>query len=292
MRTSTVSVRGLNYRIQEWGELSLPTLFLLHGWMDCGASYKFVAEHLSDKYHLVAPDLRGFGETDHAPGYWFPDYFADIDTLFDHYSPNEKVNLVGHSMGGNIALMYSGIKPERIANVLSLEALGMAPTQSSDAPKKMRRWMTEILSGEPSKVYPNEESFRHSIRKGNPSLSEEMVSELVTLWGKPRGETGAFQLKHDHAHRYANPVRYNFDDVLAVWQEITARVGVAMAAQSSMYKMMQKMGRVEQAMGVLNIDEQDYFVVDDSAHMLHLEQPVETAECIDRFFSGKCAHVE
>lgn len=285
MKTSSLNVRGLNYHVQEWGETSNPTVFLLHGWMDCGASYKFVAEHLSHKYHLVAPDLRGFGETDHASGYWFPDYFADIDRLFDYYSPDQKVDLVGHSMGGNIALMYAGIRPDRIANVLSMEALGMAPTESTDAPLKYRRWMSEILSDEPSKVYLDEESFRRSIRKGNPSLNEALVSELVKLWGKPHGNDGALQLKHDHAHRYANPVRYNFDDVLAVWQEITGRVGVVMAEQSSMYKYTQKMGRLEQAREVLNVSEQDYFLVKESAHMLHLEQPVETAKCIESFFS-------
>jgi len=286
MKVNNLNIRGLNYHVQEWGDSSKPTVFLLHGWMDCGGSYKFVAEHLSDKYHLVAPDLRGFGKTDHAQGYWFPDYFADIDQLFDHYSPNHKINLVGHSMGGNIALMYAGIKPERIANVISLEALGMAPTESTDTPGKYRRWMFEILSGEPSKVYPNEESFRRSIRKGNPSLNEGMVSELVELWGQPYGSDGALQLKHDHSHRYANPVRYNFDDVVAVWREITARVGVVMASQSKMYHYMQKMGRIEQARQVLKIADQDYFLVEDSDHMVHLEQPYETAMCIAQFLNN------
>jgi len=85
MNIKKLNVRGLNYQIQEWGSPSKPLLFLLHGWMDCGASFKFIAEHLDD-FFLVAPDWRGFGETDHAPGYWFADYYADLEFILNELS--------------------------------------------------------------------------------------------------------------------------------------------------------------------------------------------------------------
>jgi len=103
MNSRKLNIRGLNYHIQEWGDSSKPLLILLHGWMDCGATYKFVSEYLISDYFLVAPDWRGFGQTDHAPGYWFPDYFADLEKILDHYTPDTATNLIGHSMGGNIA---------------------------------------------------------------------------------------------------------------------------------------------------------------------------------------------
>lgn len=285
MKTSKLEVRGLSYHVQEWGNPDNPTLFLLHGWMDCGASFKFVAEHLLKEFHIVAPDLRGFGETEHADGYWFPDYFADLEVILNRYAPNRQVNLVGHSMGGNIVLMYAGINPDRVARVMSLESLGANDTQPSEAADKVRRWMREILSDEPPKVYPNEMMFRNSIHKGNPALSEQMVSELVALWGTPVGTDGAMRLKHDHAHRYTNPVRYNFADTLAMWSEITARVGVVMAADSRMYQYFDGLGRVQQALSVLKVNEQDYCLLEQCAHMLHLEQPQATADAIRRFFS-------
>ena len=168
MQNKTLNIRGLNYHIQEWGDPEKPLLVLLHGWMDCGATFKFMADHLTDHYYLVAPDWRGFGNTEHAPGYWFPDYFADLEMILDHYSPHSPASLVGHSMGGNIALMYAGIHPHRVAKVLSLEALGMGPTISQEAPDKYRRWMREITSEEPSKVYPNFDALCFSVHKGNP----------------------------------------------------------------------------------------------------------------------------
>lgn len=284
MKITKLDIRGLNYHIQEWGDASNPTLIILHGWMDCGATFNHVAEHLTDAYHIVAPDLRGFGQTEHAQGYWFPDYFADLEEILDYYTPDQPARLIGHSMGGNIVMMYAGIRPERVASVLSLEALGMAPTTSADAPGKYRKWMHEILSGEPSKIYPNMASLKQSIQKGNPTLSNEVIEELVGHWGEPFGDHGGYRLKHDHKHRYMNPVRYNFDDILMVWREVTARVGVVMAEQSRLYTQFKKLGRLDQAREVLNVADKDYFVVLNSAHMLHLEQPKATAECIRTFF--------
>lgn len=285
MKSSTLNVRGLEYHIQEWGDPSKPLIFLLHGWMDCGATFQFSAQHLENDYRLVAPDLRGFGNTEHANAYWFPDYLADLDVLLDHYSPNSPVNLAGHSMGGNISLLYAGVRPDRISKVLSLEGLGLRRTDSNETPEKYRSWMREALSGEPAKVYPNRTSLQYSVHKGNPSLSPEMVEMLADIWGKPVGDEGAMMLKHDHAHRYTNPVRYNLDDTFACWKEVTARVGIVMADASTYYQRFAKEGRIDEAIQLLNVREQDNFIVEDSGHMLHIEQPEATAQCLRTFFS-------
>jgi pimeloyl-ACP methyl ester carboxylesterase len=284
MNTRSLNIRGLNHHIQEWGDSSKPLLVLLHGWMDCGATYKFVSDHLVEDYFLVAPDWRGFGQTDHAPSYWFPDYFADLEKLLDHYSPNQPVNLVGHSMGGNIALMYAGIQPHRVNKVLSLEAMGMASTDISEAPEKYRRWIREITSDEPSKVYPHFDALCYSVHKGNPSIAPETIIELAQMWGEPFGEQGAYRLKHDHAHRYANPVRYSFEDVQEVWKEVTAKVGLVMALDSTYYQRFAKFGRIDEAKSALRVAEGDYFEVEHCGHMLHIEQPEATANCILSFF--------
>ncbi|MFT6101349.1 MAG: pimeloyl-ACP methyl ester carboxylesterase [Arenicella sp.] len=284
MNTRSLNIRGLNHHIQEWGDSSKPLLILLHGWMDCGATYQFVSEYLVEDYFLVAPDWRGFGQTDHAQSYWFPDYFADLEKLLDHYSPNQPANLVGHSMGGNIALMYAGIQPHRVNKVLSLEALGMAPTDVSQATHQYRRWLREITSDEAAKVYQDFDALCLSVRQGNPTLTSETVVALATMWGQPFGEQGAYRLKHDHAHRYANPVRYHFDDVLEVWSEITAKVGLVMARDSSFFQRLAKFGRIDEAKTVLKIADSDYFEIKRCGHMLHIEKPQATADSILAFF--------
>jgi len=285
MRTRKIDIRGLQYHVQEWGDESKPLLLLLHGWMDCGVTYKFVAQYLAQDFFLVAPDWRGFGESEHVQGYWFPDYFADLECILGHYSPDEPVDIVAHSMGGNIALMYAGIRPNKVSRLLSLEALGMLDKKSSDTPATYRQWMDEILSNEETKIYPDIDSLKASVRTGNPNVSEDLVNELTGMWGQAHGENGEMRLKHDHAHRYMNPIRYNFEDVLALWREVTARVGIVMAADSPFYQGYQKVGRIQQAYDNLPASPKDCYVVDNAAHMVHIEQPEKVGGIIKRFFS-------
>lgn len=287
LRSQKLDIRGLQTHVQEWGESSLPKLFMLHGWMDCGATYKYMTPYLSQNYHVIAPDLRGFGETEHdSRGYWFPDYLADLEVLLDHYSPTGKVNLVGHSMGGNIVLMYAGIRPDRVARVLSLEGLGLPPSQPSDTVGKYQQWLREILSDQPSKVYPTANMLKHSIYKGNPSLPDHIIEELADLWGKPVGDDGAYMLKHDHKHRYTNPIRYNVDDATEIWKSVTAKVGLVMADSSMLYQKYGAAGILDEAKAALSIADENYYLVENSNHMLHMEQSEQTAKHVLEFFTS------
>lgn len=161
----------------------------------------------------------------------------------------------------------------------------MAPTDSREAPEQYRRWMREITSEEPCKIYPHFDALCGSVHKGNPMLAPEIIVELAGMWGEPYGDEGAYRLKHDHAHRYANPVRYNFDDVLEVWKDVTANVGLVMATDSNFYQNFSQIGRIDEAKKVLPIAEKNYFEVSQCGHMLHIEQPEATAKCILEFFN-------
>ena len=117
LRSSTLPLRRLTYHVNHWGpeQSPLPPLVLLHGWMDVGASYQFTVDALRQQRRILAPDWRGFGQTStpQADHYVFADYLADLDMLLDHYAPGQAVDLVGHSMGGNVAMMYAGVRPVR-----------------------------------------------------------------------------------------------------------------------------------------------------------------------------------
>ncbi len=137
-RSVTVDIRGLAYHCRCWGDPEWPKLFLLHGWMDVSASFQFLVDSFRRNWHVVAPDWRGYGLTQWsgADSYWFPDYFADLDQLLDHFQPGEPVTLIGHSMGSNVAGVYAGVHPERVARLLCLEGFGMAPSLSEEAPRR------------------------------------------------------------------------------------------------------------------------------------------------------------
>ena len=159
-RSSFVQLRGLRYHAHIWGDASLasaqrPPLLLLHGWMDVGASFQFLVDELAqaegfDRW-IIAPDWRGFGLTQTPPAdtYWFPDYLADLDALLDAWLPAQQfpqIDLLGHSMGGNVVMSYAGVRPQRIRRLVNLEGFGMPATRASQAPTRYGRWMDELKS--------------------------------------------------------------------------------------------------------------------------------------------------
>ena len=88
-------------------------MFLLHGWMDVSASFQFLVDAFAREWHVLAPDWRGFGLTQTPQdGYWFQDYVADLDALAHALAPGERVSVVGHSLGGNVAMLWAGTRPE------------------------------------------------------------------------------------------------------------------------------------------------------------------------------------
>ena len=101
-------VRGLRMHLTRWPGADPQPIVLLHGFMDTGDTFQFLVDELPASRTFVAPDWRGFGRSGWpVDGYWFPDYFGDLDALLDVLSPGAPVALVGHSMGGNIAMMYA-----------------------------------------------------------------------------------------------------------------------------------------------------------------------------------------
>jgi pimeloyl-ACP methyl ester carboxylesterase len=191
-RSEFVPIRQLNYHVRLWGPATsdLPPLVLVHGWMDVSASYQFVVDAFSQAFaqgrRIIAPDWRGFGltappvPTDH---YFFPDYLADLDQLLDHYAPGTPVDLVGHSMGGNVAMFYAGARPARVRRLVNLEGFGMPASKPTKAPKRYAEWMDELKAlqrGEMAlKTYDSADGVARRLMKTNPRLPQDKVNAAL-----------------------------------------------------------------------------------------------------------------
>ena len=206
-RSEFVPIRGLSYHVRLWGEpgAGKTPWVLLHGWMDVSASYQFMVDALAQDHYVIAPDWRGYGLTGSAgvDSYWFPDYLADLDFLLDHYSATAPVNLVGHSMGGNVAMLYAGIRPERIRRLVNLEGFGMPATQPVQAPQRYARWMDELKSlhrGELAlKPYANADGVARRLMRTNRRLAADKAAWLARHWGRPEAD-GQWRILGDAAH--------------------------------------------------------------------------------------------
>lgn len=285
-RSRWYRVRGLRLHVRSWGPSrgSGAERVFLHGWMDCSASFQFIVDHLQQPGRVHAPDWRGFGLSGHsgADSYWFPDYLADLEHLLDRLSPDRPVDLVGHSMGGNVAMLYAGIRPERVRRLVNLEGMGLAATRPAQAPERYRRWLDEVgqNGNRAPRTYPSLDALADRLMKANPRLAADRARFIAQHWSRVR-EDGAFELLADPAHKRTNPVLYRLPEVIACWRKIRADVLWVMAAEQPAGHWYSSDEAVERRIRAIKSVQRT--TIPDSGHMLHHDQPALLAHLIEDF---------
>ena len=298
-RSEFVPIRHLTYHVRVWGTplAGTPPLVMVHGWMDVAASYQFVIDAMAQDRYVVAPDWRGFGLTPserggQADNFWFPDYLADLDFLLDHYapqSPTQAVDLVGHSMGGNIAMLYSGTRPERIRRLVNLEGFGLPQSAPSQAPGRYAKWMDELKKlhrGEMTlSSYPQREGVAKRLMKTNPRLTEDKANWLAQHWASENKE-GRWEILGEPGHKLSNAVLYRVEEVLEIYQRISAPVLSVEAQDNSLnqwwggkYTLAQYHDRLKLVPNVRSTK------IADAGHMMHHDQPLVLARLIEDFLA-------
>lgn len=285
-RSEYLTVRGLRTHVRHWGRAGAPVIFMLHGWMDMSASFQFVVDCLEKDWHVIAPDWRGFGlsERIQSDTYWFPDYFADLDFILDHYAPGEAINLLGHSMGGNIASIYAGVRPQRIAKLINLEGFGLPESKPEQWPGRVAQWLDELRTPPEMRGYASLAEVAARLQKTNPRLPDERAAFLAQHWSA-QDESGQWFILGDPAHKMNGPLLYHVDEVMACWRKITAPVLWVEADDTNMWRWMgpkeQARAEVDRRMG--HIAKVTAHMMPDAGHMLHHDQPELLARMIEEF---------
>ncbi|HNH49721.1 MAG TPA: alpha/beta hydrolase [Myxococcota bacterium] len=276
MQMRKLALRGMEFGLIEAGSTEGPPLVLLHGWQDQAAIWvPFIQALLQHGPHrIVAMDLRGFGQSEHnAPGsaYAFAEYLVDLDHLLDHYPG--PVTLVAHSMGGTIASLYAGLRPERVARLVLVDGLGI-PDGLDGTVHRMREHLDGYKNVLPHKVFASVEDMAHRLMRANAGLSRDhaqMLAERVSV----RTEAG-WIWRWDPRHRVRLAVPYRQDQHLRVLAEITAptllvvpeRVGFPVEDLERLAAAIRHVQRRQLA---------------DCGHMLHVEQPEALAAAVHGF---------
>ncbi len=291
-RSTYLDVRGLRYHVREWGEPGAPILFLFHGWMDVSASFQFLVDALRERWHIVAPDWRGYGETARptdAPGvecYWFADYLADLEVIVDHYQPEGQVTLVGHSLGANVVCLYAGIRPERVRRVVDLEGFGMTASKASQAPRRYARWLDELKDKPRLNTYATVEDVAARLQKTNPRLPADKAAFLAQHWSH-QGADGRWEILGDPAHKIINPQLYRLDEVMEIWRRVTAPVLHVEAVDSPTLKAIAgETPLPEFKTRFAAFPDFREVLIAEAGHMLHHDQPEQVAMLIEEF----CQH--
>lgn len=279
-----VTARGLTFQLYRWPGSDPQPIVLLHGWGDTGETWQFVVDALSQRRTLIAFDARGFGRTQWPDdGYWFPDYLADLEAILGHLSPDLPVDLIGHSMGGNVAMLYSGVRPQRVRRLVTLEGFGLASTTPDKAPARYREWLDELKQGSEFSTYDSFEQFAQVLARRNPRTGADQLDFIARSWAKQRSD-GRIELRADARHKRVNPVLYQRDQADACWKEITAPVLFVTGDQSELARRMADTlwGKSAEKLGTLLRDVTTASIAD-AGHMMHHERPAAVAELIEDF---------
>ncbi len=290
-----VPIRQLRAHVLEWGtpQGQKPPLVLCHGWMDVAASWQFMVDafgeaFLQDRW-IVAMDWRGYGltESPRTDSYWFPDYLADLDALLDALQITQPIDLVGHSMGGNVVMLYAAARPQRIRRLINLEGFGLGPTRPAQAPRRLTQWLDELQSlqrGEQDlRDYPDQAGVVQRLMKNNRRLTEDRAAWLALHWAKPDAQ-GRWRILGDAAHKVINPYLSREDETLAIYAAIEAPVLAVQGSDDSLGQWWKGRYTLEMYLERLrHVRQCEQVQLDDCGHMLHHDQPQALATLIERF---------
>ena len=295
-RSRFITLRGLKHHVLEWGEPSMatrerPSIVMQHGWMDVAASFQFVVDALAADRHVLAFDWRGFGLSATASQidtYWLPDYLGDLDAaldalFFDRGADAVPIDLLGHSMGGNVVMLYAGLRPERIRRLVNLEGFGMPVTQPEQAPQRALRWLDELKQPAALRDYASLDEVAARLRKTNPRIAPARAAWLAARWSRETAQ-GRFEILADAVHKRIDPALYQRDEVLACWKRIEAPVLWVEGDQSDLshwWGHRYTKAEFHERLNVVRTVERQ--VLATAGHMLHHDQPEALAARLEAF---------
>lgn len=227
----------LNY--VDWGNPDAPPLLLLHGGRDHCRNWDWVARALRRDWHIVAPDLRGHGDSEWVPDGHYPlsGYVYDL-AQFIHQQKLAPVTIIAHSLGAMVTLRYAGLYPETVKKVVAIEGVGMPtdkfpPKELTPMPDRLRKWIADKrqLSGRLPKRYATIEDAVRRMQEENRHLSPEQARHL-TLHGVNQNEDGTYSWKFDNYVRVQDPHGLTRDQLFELWSAITCPVLHVQGAES------------------------------------------------------------
>ncbi len=132
MRSETVMLNGYPFFVRHWGDDALPRLLLLHGFPEYGGAWDDLAPLLAERFHVIAPDQRGYGQS------WAPQEVAQYTTsalVADMAAliGNAPVTVLGHDWGASVAYGLAMFKPDLVERLIVLNGVHPVPFQRAMA---------------------------------------------------------------------------------------------------------------------------------------------------------------
>jgi len=277
------NIRGVDYFVRSWGPESARPLVMLHGTRDSSVTFQFLVDALRGEWRILAPDWRGHGQSPFATHAWFHDYLADLDALLDWLLPDQPVDLVGHSLGGNVASVYAGLRPGRVRHMVSLDAFGINPLTEEEFPDLLLGWIQSDSAATAGPRYASIEQMAQKLCASNRRLRPDQAAFLAANLSRPLTD-GGYTWQFDVVRRRSMPTFHTLGEWVACWQRITAAT-LWVAASDAMPKTVR--ANVESfAFVSKHIDPNCLVFLPDTGHNLHHDAPQALAPMIERFLGS------
>ena len=251
----------------DWGNEESPDMLLVHGVHDHCHSWDWLAQPLRDRFHVVAPDLRGHGDSEWTRGspYSYLEYVQDIAQLV-RQQRLEPVTMVAHSLGGTIASIFAGTFPEAVSRLVIIEGVGLYPMDGGAPGARLRQWIDAnyALAARVPRHYSTLEDAYHRMQEMNPHLSPDQARHL-TIHGSNQNEDGTYTWKFDNYTRTPRPYDIPNDDLVALWQRIDCPVLIVNSRQGYPHRI----GHDNTLRHFKNVTLRE---IDDAGHWTHHDQ--------------------
>ena len=231
-RLSFVS-QGLRLNAWAWGEEAAPPLVLLHGVRDHARSWDLIAAAFAGRYRVIAPDLRGHGDSAWSGFYPTEGYLLDLAEMVETWGL-ASFDLIGHSLGGNIGLRYAALFPDRVRRIVAIEGLSHAPSlveKQRPIETRLREWIASVRDARPPRRYASLAEATARLAAGHPRLASDFAAHLGAH-GVRENDDGTVSFKFDPALRVFPPVEMIPEDGARLWSLVEAPALLVYGAQS------------------------------------------------------------
>ena len=277
----TVAIRGLSYNIRRWGKKGAKPILMLHGTRDSSITFQFVFDQLEGEWEVVAPDWRGHGFTERAHSYWFHDFVADLSAILDLLFPARAVPLVGHSLGGNVAGIFAGLRPERVSHLISLDGFGPYANHLPVDPVALLCRFLDVDERE-GRAYPDLSAMTVRLQQANPRLTRSQAAFLAEHSSRT-GHDGRRYWLYTSSFERSIPTFRNLEEWGLIWARITAPVLWVLSDDQRLNAPVrdpEEMARRSALMPHVELRQ-----VPHTSHNLHHDEPAQVAQLIEAFLA-------
>ncbi|SDR64378.1 Pimeloyl-ACP methyl ester carboxylesterase [Rhizobiales bacterium GAS113] len=281
----TLTIRGLRCNLRRWVRPGARPILLLHGTQDSSVTFQFLVDCLRGEWDVLAPDWRGHGHSGwSASGYWFHDFVADLSVLVDQLFPNRAVPMVGHSLGGNVAGVFAGLRPDRLSHLVSLDGFGpLTDRIPVDILALLRGYLDRSGHGRRHVPYANVDDMARRLSRANPRLTHDQALFLAEQ-SSAMNEDGTRRWLFDPNHKASLPALHMIADWKRIWSEIRVPVAWISSSDTRPNAVVNSPGLLEERARV--IPRLRHVKMPGTGHNLHHDAPAKVAAAIEDFLVG------